>query len=229
MATQDHTYRHYAAINDPVLDGYYIANGYIGIQPTEKLVYYGKGMKVNHIRLASIGVGHFVDPKGKPQVMNVPGSIPRARLVPNLKCVADPLTAKHDPLTTALSMARITDLAGPPLESGETAEIVDDGFDRIRIKVVAQHKRLLVLSDRWWPYWQASIDSSPKEIIPLYDKTMRGVFVEAGEHVIEMRYISKPLKRGMYCAVVGVLVLLGVLLVKTPDQSSPKETVSKTS
>lgn len=229
MATQDHTYRHYAAINDPVLDGHYIANGYLGITPPEKLIYYGKDMNVTHIRLASIGVGHFVGAKGEPQIMNVPGAIPRARLVPNLKYVAKPLKTQHDPLTTAFTDTRVDELSGPPLELGETAKIIDDGFDCIRIKVVAKHKRLLVLSDRWWPYWQASIDGVAASIAPLYSHSIRGIVVEPGEHVVEMRYVSQPLRRGIWCAIVGIVLLIGIRFAPLTGQSSPKETVSKTS
>ncbi len=208
MTSEDHSFRHYANNNTPVLDGHYLANGYLGIPTPERLSYYDPFVP-DHARLASIAVGHFTR-KGKESLVPVPGTMPRVRLAPNLKSVPEPLGAdlhKHRLTETALCHSDVDQsLSGPPIEADESVSLTEDGFAVLRIAVHVKHPRLVVLSDRYWPYWQAWADGKPRDIIPLYDKMLRGVIVHPGESELVMRYQSNPLRWGIYCAFAGVLL-----------------------
>ncbi len=102
---------------------------------------------------------------------------------------------------------------GPDLEdSGEPGstsalEVLAYGPNRVRIFVRTAEPALLVLSDIFYPGWQASLDGEPTTLYKT-DGIFRGVFVPAGEHLVEMRFFPSALRLGIGLAVLG---LVGVL------------------
>ena len=77
-------------------------------------------------------------------------------------------------------------LPANPLVSDETAEIVSYSENNIIIKTKTTHERLLVLTDIYYPEWQAFIDGQKTQIYPV-DLSLRGIVVSQGEHLIELQ------------------------------------------
>jgi uncharacterized membrane protein YfhO len=46
---------------------------------------------------------------------------------------------------------------------------------------------MVILTDAWFPGWRATVDGASVPIREV-DGAVRGVVVEAGDHVVEMRY-----------------------------------------
>jgi hypothetical protein len=57
----------------------------------------------------------------------------------------------------------------------------------VAIHAAMSCRGMVVLTDSWFPGWQAKVDGRPAAIEKAYG-AFRGVVVEAGEHTVEMRY-----------------------------------------
>jgi hypothetical protein len=82
---------------------------------------------------------------------------------------------------------------------------------RVRLRTQTAFPQFLVLSDVFYPGWQATIDGQPAEIFPT-NYVQRGVRVPAGNHVIEYRFEPLSFKLGAgltIAACVGVVYWLG--------------------
>jgi hypothetical protein len=137
---------------------------------------------------------------------------PRAWLVHEAQQIAPgdalPLLADGtvDPRQTALLEVAPPALAAPSDPAAESARVVAQEPDRVRVETIAATPALLILSDVWDPGWNATVDGAPAPIY-LADHVMRAVPVPAGEHTVEMRYDPPSLRLGL------AVTLLSILLV----------------
>ena len=69
---------------------------------------------------------------------------------------------------------------------------------------------LLRLADLWYPDWVATVDGRPAEILRA-DYLLRAVAVPAGRHVVEFRFASPAMRRGLIVSGASLLVTLGLL------------------
>lgn len=97
---------------------------------------------------------------------------------------------------------------GSPLLPDEVARVSGRSANSITMQAQAAEPRLLVLSDTYYPGWQAIIDGTPTEIFQT-NVALRGVVVPAGEHTITM--VFRPFT--FYTGVgLSLLTLLSVLI-----------------
>lgn len=68
----------------------------------------------------------------------------------------------------------------------------------------------VVLSENYFPYWQATIDGKETEIYKT-DYVLRSVYVPAGKHTISMEFVSKPYETGRLVTWLSILLLLGFI------------------
>ena len=66
---------------------------------------------------------------------------------------------------------------------------------------------MVILTDTWFPGWQATVDGKRAKIERAYG-FVRGVVVEPGNHVIEMRYrpLSVYLGAGLSLLACGIVI-----------------------
>jgi hypothetical protein len=80
--------------------------------------------------------------------------------------------------------------------------------DRVRVRFEpAQEERFLVLNERYYPGWRATVDGRPAEIYPT-NIVMRGLIVPAGVSSVELQYVP-------FLATATGIALLAVGLVVT--------------
>jgi uncharacterized membrane protein YfhO len=90
---------------------------------------------------------------------------------------------------------------------------LQDAANRVTIRAVLDAPGYLVLADTWYPGWRATVDGEPAEILRA-NYAFRAVWLEAGEHVVEMVY--RPLSViGGGAVSLAALVLLAVGLAMT--------------
>ena len=79
--------------------------------------------------------------------------------------------------------------AQEPTKEPDTArvEILEKTFTRTRMRTSASIGRWLVFSEQNLPFWEATIDGKPAHI-EIANYTFKGVFVPAGEHVVEFTF-----------------------------------------
>jgi hypothetical protein len=85
-----------------------------------------------------------------------------------------------------------------------TVEIVNYQPERVEISVESAAPGYLVLSDAWYPGWEATIDGEPVEVIKA-DLLFRAVELEAGSHEVTFSYLPRTLSLGAWMSALGLV------------------------
>jgi hypothetical protein len=75
----------------------------------------------------------------------------------------------------------------------------------VRITADLHCRGMVILTDTWFPGWRATVDRKPAEIYQVYGG-VRGVMVDGGRHVIEMRYLPWSVLVGGALTLVAAVV-----------------------
>jgi hypothetical protein len=91
-------------------------------------------------------------------------------------------------------------------ESG-TATITHYTPERVEITTESTADTLLLLTDAWYPGWQATVDGQPA---PIYQANVlfRAVFVPAGTHEIIFTFVPTYLRLGVWLSAAGLVMWL---------------------
>ena len=191
---------------------------------TESLLHFGRHMPVSQ-RL--YGVTHYIARKpDRPElidayegtdgvkVFRVPGSLARVRTVHEWQRVAsaDKLAARID--DPAFDAGRTVLLVGndaPGLETcmagadgtGDQVEVAAYAPNRVRVQADMRCRGMLILSDTYFPGWEAEVDGRPARIWAAYG-AVRGVVVEAGRHEVVFRFRPRSVYGGGLLTGIGV-------------------------
>ena len=94
---------------------------------------------------------------------------------------------------------------------GGDVEIIAYAPEQIVIRTRAEDDSFLVLSDAYYPGWQATIDGAPTPIYPT-NVLFRGVAVPAGEHEIVFSYEPQTWRTGVLVSGIGLFLWIGLLV-----------------
>jgi hypothetical protein len=99
-----------------------------------------------------------------------------------------------------------------PPQAGESVRMIDYTPQRVEIEVTAEGPGYLVLTDAWYPGWEATVDREP---VPVYraDLLFRAVVVHPGNHrvVFAFQPVSVCVGAGISLAVLFGLVVVAAL------------------
>ena len=99
---------------------------------------------------------------------------------------------------------------GPPLAGeGGTAEVAEEGPERLVVEVRARSAGVLMVQRAWLPIYRAAVDGAPAEPVPVSLYRM-GVELPAGEHRVVIETDRRPLAGTLAAAAAGLLALLGL-------------------
>jgi uncharacterized membrane protein YfhO len=108
------------------------------------------------------------------------------------------------------------DAGAVPVEAcdgrGDHAEITGYRLDSVTLRVTAACPGLLVLTDTYFPGWQATVDGRGAPVVAT-DLALRGVPVPAGTSTVVFRFRPAPLRLGVLLALLAAIgiIVLGVL------------------
>ncbi|HKC89388.1 MAG TPA: YfhO family protein, partial [Blastocatellia bacterium] len=173
------------------------------------------------------------------QIYENPRALPRAWLVPKVEVVSaeDALRRirgegeqSFNPREVALlelpldSLPEITDKARPDLPQGDfkapaEARIVNYEPNRLAIETVADKRATLVVSEMYYPGWEATIDGRPAPILTA-NYLLRSMIVPEGRHRVEMRYTAPAARRGAVISALALLALLGGVILSVVNKKS---------
>lgn len=143
---------------------------------------------------------------------------PRAWLAAHATPVADADAALAllqadavDPLAAPL-VEGATDLPQAAATAGATgtATIRSYAPERVVIDTESIDPALLVLSDAYYPGWQATVDGAPAPILPT-NVLFRGVAVPAGRHTVVFAFAPTSWRNGLLVGAMGLLLWLAVV------------------
>ena len=145
-------------------------------------------------------------------------ALPRAYLVDNYEVIPD----RQDIYPLILSGS--TDMHNfvyvekePPLDIRPTdsalfsAEIVSYGIDSVLVKVSTPVNALLVLSDNYFPAWEAFVDGEKTEILRA-NGSFRAVPVKAGAQSVLFKYSRAGNDRVKWLSIL-TLILVAIILI----------------
>jgi len=95
---------------------------------------------------------------------------------------------------------------GPDSTPAGGVQIIQRSSDRLELKASCSRPSLLVLSEMFYPEWQARVDGRPAEILRA-DYCLRCVALPAGTHTVVLSYDRGPVLLGI---VVSALTALGL-------------------
>ena len=116
-----------------------------------------------------------------------------------------------DPRRTALVEASPDELPRLPggLPAPGAAARVAYGHNRVEVETESEAAALLVVSETFYPGWEATVDGEPAKIFNT-DFLLRGVAVPAGRHRVEMRYHAPAARYGALLSLATLLLLAGL-------------------
>ncbi len=111
-----------------------------------------------------------------------------------------------DPLQAAL----VSDSAPDPAacnSAGDDVQMPVHSPNRLRITATLKCRGMVVLTDTWFPGWRAAVDGKTARIYEVYGG-VRGVMVDQGSHLIEMKYRPLSVYLGAGMTVFAALITL---------------------
>lgn len=102
-----------------------------------------------------------------------------------------------------------------PVSAGTAAAILDDRDDWITLRSWSPRAAVLVLSERDYPGWRATVDDEPAPLLRAND-VLRGLYLTPGPHQITLAFTPPGLTRGLELAgsaIVGLEALVAVRLL----------------
>lgn len=83
--------------------------------------------------------------------------------------------------------------------------------NKVSINVHAEKSSLLILTDSYYPGWQAHVDGK-ESMIYRADGLVRAVFVPAGSHTVEFSYLPESFVIGVMISLITAGILAGVVM-----------------
>ena len=144
-----------------------------------------------------------------------PRALPLAFFVPEVRVVADAparLQALADPAFDPRQVALVEQPLGRggPFGAGTCRRERLDA-ETLRLHVSAAAGGFLVLSEPWFPGWEASIGGAPATLVRT-DHALMGLEVPAGDHVIEVAYRPGSFRGGAILSALGLALVAGLLV-----------------
>jgi len=171
---------------------------------------YGVRYWIGGQKPADAGPEVFADSEGW-RVWQRPTALPRAWLTGQVKVAHsadEAIRFTLDPATD-LRTTVVLDRNIQTESCGGAGDVLFTAIDEEHLRLDASPAcaSVLVLSDNWYPGWQATLDGRPIEVLRA-DAAIRAVAIPAGSHRVEMRYRPSSL---FWTATLS-LVTLGVVL-----------------
>jgi hypothetical protein len=145
--------------------------------------------------------------------------LPKAWLVPSVAETPDPqqqlAIMSQDPNFQPALVALVE--SAPPLTlapfrslaSAGSARVESYGGNRIKLSAAASANCLLVLGEKYYKGWYATVDGKDAQIYPV-DHVLRGVYLTPGNHTVQFDFDPLPFKVGKYITLASFAFFAGL-------------------
>ena len=94
-----------------------------------------------------------------------------------------------------------------PATAAEEVQITHYGSNQITLAVASSTPGLLVLSELWYPGWQATVNGGPEPVL-LANRALRAIPVPGGQSTVVLRFTPFSWRLGLAAGGLGVFLLL---------------------
>jgi hypothetical protein len=227
---------HYVTFNIPVmftsnpvqqmrwqqfLDGFNIFGSMPDIMNVKYLVMPTADYQQQKAALGDKFVPVFTPPDAATVVLENRAVLPKGWLVPSVIVLPDPaqrLAVFQSPEFNPAKMAMVESPPPFPMAGFKTAEPLPQ---RVRVPVYESERivldaetpanSLLVLGEKYYKGWKATVDGKRAEIVPV-NHVLRGVYLTPGKHRIEYVFDPLPFKIGKYLTLTSFAFFAGMLI-----------------
>ncbi|MDD2851993.1 MAG: YfhO family protein [Desulfuromonadaceae bacterium] len=165
----------------------------------------------------------FTAPDGSLVILENRHVLPKGWLVPSVALIPDPsqrLAILQNPQFNPATIAMVESqppipMADPnsqltPIPAQNVSVPVYTG-ERIVVEANAPRNALLVLGEKYYKGWQATVDGINTEIVQV-NHILRGVYLTPGNHKVEFRFDPLPFRIGKYLTLVSFAFFAGMLV-----------------
>jgi hypothetical protein len=152
-----------------------------------------------------------------------PSAFPRAFAVSRWESAPNAVAARARALAPEFDPRSSAVVEGRAAGAGHdgVVKIAEYGATRLRLSVEMNGPGLIVLTDTFYPGWDARVDEQATRIHRV-NGVFRGVFVEGGRHEITMRFRPWSQSWGLALSVAGLATVIGLLAApRREDPSGP--------
>ncbi|MDD2900148.1 MAG: YfhO family protein [Desulfuromonadaceae bacterium] len=162
----------------------------------------------------------FQSPDGSEVVLENRTVMPKAWLVPSVLMVSDPRQALSVIQSPQFNPHQLAVVETPPqlqmTQSGTSAgagNVLVKRYEgeKIDLSVSSAANALLVLGEKYYRGWKATVDGAPTDIQRV-DYVLRGVYLTPGTHTVAFRFDPLPFKIGKYLTLASFALFFGMLL-----------------
>lgn len=160
----------------------------------------------------------YQSPDGLQLVLENQGVLPKAWLVSSVMLVNQPqqaLTIMQNPQFNPRQLALVETVPPIPLPQigGMTGRVVLEKYEgeKIDLSVNNAANSLLVLGEKYYRGWKATVDGKTTEIVPV-NHILRGVYLTPGSHQVEFVFDPLPFKIGKYLTLTSFALFAGMLI-----------------
>ena len=144
------------------------------------------------------------------RIHEVPDPVPRIYLSGQVEVADDQPRALRRLLDTDFLLGEAVVLEEHPIvdpDAGATGRVLESAFrmNDVRAKVVTDGPMLLVLNDRWYPGWKATVEGAPAPVLRA-NGVFRAVPVPAGVSDVELRFEPLSLRIGAGITLAALLM-----------------------
>jgi hypothetical protein len=180
---------------------------------------------------------------GIPHLYRLHDPLPRARLVPAARMIADPgallseLMAPGfdpdaevllEPVSNTAELGNVSpETAGPHVSSGAGGQAISlrEEWNSRTIDLVASEPGYLVLAYTYYPGWRATVDAHPAQILRA-NYAFMALPMETGAHHVVLTYRPSSLLWGLVISSLTALAMIGIVAMsKPPDLLSSAEDI----
>ncbi len=152
-------------------------------------------------------------------IQRVPDALPRAYFAPraydaqdNAEAIARLTAPDFDPRRETVIMGSETDLPSLDVEDATPSKVWpvtvnEQGINRLKLTVNAPSAGYVVLTDTFYPGWQATVDGQASDILQA-NLAFRAVAVKAGRHEINFNYRPLSFTFGLWTSIVTCLIMV---------------------
>lgn len=148
------------------------------------------------------------------RIFQVADALPRAYVVTEDTLVSAPIQAFGASIEPSFPLERRVALATPPNprpRAGSRGRVVRAayGTNVVRLRVETDGPSVLVLTDRYYPGWHATVDGSERPILRA-NGYFRAVAVPAGSHEVVFRFAPSSVRYGAWISAAALVLWAGL-------------------